>query len=464
MFTRCPHCSAVFRVTATILQMAEGEVRCGACGVVFNALHTLVDDWTGADFMPANGPHLAHPDAPVTAETPPLETAGEPASETLEFDVPEDEWQRYFISPAEPVPASEGRNDPALGDDFNVSGPATGADAGEMPLAAAGSPPDEVSPPSPPSLEEETADTDTWQSFLREVHPVAAEITAFDDPEDADDAPAFVLGDEERAPEHHPQPARTQDAAPEAREPDVMPPFDVAIAAEQPVETGADEALDAERVDDQPPADSGDSGDADELPASPADTATVLDWGPAFPAPAAPRPRHTARWLAASIVAALVLAGQALHQFRDRIAADPAWGSTMRAVYARLGLPLYPAWPLDAYEIRSVKAIADNTAAGALDIVAEVAVGGARPVGLPMVRVVLRDRWSNTVASGVFDATHYLAEPAPAGQVYTPGSMIPLHITLADPGAAAQGYEVDLCMPDRIAGLRCQAARDPFRR
>ncbi|MCE7901698.1 MAG: DUF3426 domain-containing protein, partial [Gammaproteobacteria bacterium PRO9] len=51
MYTRCPSCSSTFRVTAAILQMAAGEVRCGSCGGVFNALETLVDDWTGSDLL-----------------------------------------------------------------------------------------------------------------------------------------------------------------------------------------------------------------------------------------------------------------------------------------------------------------------------------------------------------------------------------------------------------------------------
>ena len=62
MYTRCPSCSSTFRVTAAVLQMADGEVRCGSCGAVFNALHTLVDDWSGADFTLPGAPRLIHPD------------------------------------------------------------------------------------------------------------------------------------------------------------------------------------------------------------------------------------------------------------------------------------------------------------------------------------------------------------------------------------------------------------------
>lgn len=36
MYTKCPECRAVFRVTTEQLQMAEGLVRCGICDAVFN--------------------------------------------------------------------------------------------------------------------------------------------------------------------------------------------------------------------------------------------------------------------------------------------------------------------------------------------------------------------------------------------------------------------------------------------
>jgi hypothetical protein len=81
-----------------------------------------------------------------------------------------------------------------------------------------------------------------------------------------------------------------------------------------------------------------------------------------------------------------------------------------------------------------------------------------------MVRVVLRDRWSNPLASGVFDPAAYLAQMPTAPSVYAAGSLIPVTISLKDPGTAAQGYELDVCLPNRHFGLQCKSARDPFRR
>ncbi|MEE9143098.1 MAG: DUF3426 domain-containing protein [Gammaproteobacteria bacterium] len=44
MYTRCPHCTTVFRVTAEQLRAADGDVRCGRCQMVFSALDALYDD------------------------------------------------------------------------------------------------------------------------------------------------------------------------------------------------------------------------------------------------------------------------------------------------------------------------------------------------------------------------------------------------------------------------------------
>ncbi|MDR2000699.1 MAG: zinc-ribbon domain-containing protein, partial [Zoogloeaceae bacterium] len=43
MLTRCPYCSAIFRVTAEQLQVRQGQVRCGQCRRVFDGVVGLVE-------------------------------------------------------------------------------------------------------------------------------------------------------------------------------------------------------------------------------------------------------------------------------------------------------------------------------------------------------------------------------------------------------------------------------------
>jgi predicted Zn finger-like uncharacterized protein len=44
MYTRCPECETIFRVTAEDLRRAQGKVRCGDCSYVFNAVEYLTED------------------------------------------------------------------------------------------------------------------------------------------------------------------------------------------------------------------------------------------------------------------------------------------------------------------------------------------------------------------------------------------------------------------------------------
>jgi predicted Zn finger-like uncharacterized protein len=44
MFTQCPKCHTVFRLSAHQLRMAQGLVRCGTCHIVFDCVQTLRDE------------------------------------------------------------------------------------------------------------------------------------------------------------------------------------------------------------------------------------------------------------------------------------------------------------------------------------------------------------------------------------------------------------------------------------
>ena len=48
MYTKCPDCATIFRVSADALRAAEGSVRCGVCSTSFDALESLSDDPFGA--------------------------------------------------------------------------------------------------------------------------------------------------------------------------------------------------------------------------------------------------------------------------------------------------------------------------------------------------------------------------------------------------------------------------------
>lgn len=75
MLTRCPHCETTFRVTAEQLKARHGQVRCGACREVFDALESLVEE------LPVVFPPL--PAASVSAEMPAVSEEPAPLTESI---------------------------------------------------------------------------------------------------------------------------------------------------------------------------------------------------------------------------------------------------------------------------------------------------------------------------------------------------------------------------------------------
>ncbi len=56
MITQCPECETSFRLTADVLDVAAGRVRCGCCGNAFNALQQLQKD---SSTKPSSEPGIA---------------------------------------------------------------------------------------------------------------------------------------------------------------------------------------------------------------------------------------------------------------------------------------------------------------------------------------------------------------------------------------------------------------------
>lgn len=89
MYTQCPECSVAFRVTAEVLKMAAGKVRCGGCGVAFNALEHLSETKPVAppptdDPIDPDLPEL-QPEEPgeLEADTPPESISAEQSAALL---------------------------------------------------------------------------------------------------------------------------------------------------------------------------------------------------------------------------------------------------------------------------------------------------------------------------------------------------------------------------------------------
>ena len=429
MYTRCPNCGTMFGVTAEQLKLAQGDVRCGNCSQIFNALEWLSDEQVGPA-QPESGQEI-----PVTEdvlnETPgPAESDIELDDEApLEFDAPEDTWSNFFIDSLPGGGASAGKTADS------------GAAAGDVQLDG--------------DLESITADPDEWRAMLAEIDPPAPwGGTA---PWDSDAAQPMSDEIAVTGLVAEPEPEVSAGATPafDEEHPEVI------LSGDSVTEGGVlwiDESLDDTVDDDESPAD---------VPVYVVDTETPDDFGdeldelpPSWIGEAEPARPARRGWFLGTGLLLVVAALQLVHMNRDRLATSTRYGDALRAAYSFVGQPLLPNWPLDAYSVRRAEAIAGGSAMDALDILAAVEVTGEQPVGLPLIRVSLRDQWANVVASRVFEPAEYLTEELP--DVVPGGTRIPVNISVADPGIQARGYVVDVCLPNRQLGLRCQLSRDPF--
>ena len=130
MYTQCPECGVAFRVTAEVLKQAAGKVRCGGCGIAFNALEHLSERKPAApaEAGPTSSAHVPEltTDAPgdLKADTPPetisaeqsaalLKTLDQLAGSDIRIEDTGVEW-RVLDDDEDPVePDEEGSFDPA---------------------------------------------------------------------------------------------------------------------------------------------------------------------------------------------------------------------------------------------------------------------------------------------------------------------------------------------------------------
>jgi len=434
MFTRCPECNTHFRVTAENLRAANGEVCCGSCETEFNALASLTDT------VPAE--NVEHDDRlEISVDNPDIddrdiESADDDESGELEIELESedmltetsrleqetwnsDEWQALLDS-TQSASGAVGKNEPE---------PDESEDEIEL-------------EPEYESDDDDSTDEERDGEGEDEEDESFGEIIVLESPppDDGQDLPneddSEIETDDEAMLEDH----ERHDQYPEQSEP-----------------VFSSESLNIDS----------DSGNIDGAAAS-GDSEEFHRWlsgDIAAEEGFAREPGSTSRgWLVVTFILALTLFGQTLHYNRDNFAADSRYGGIVRQLYDSVGLTLYPEWALDSFEVRGTEAVAEDAASSALNILANVLVVGEQPVGMPVIRVVLHDRWSDPVASGIFQPDQYLDTKEPRPSLLAPGTTLPIKVSVADPGAEARGYVVDICLPRRSFGLQCQLATDPFRK
>ena len=193
MFTQCYKCETVFRLSPEVLRAAGGQVRCGRCGEVFNALARLAEDSTGfthgessleletrADEILQSVEPVAPTDAapPSDRDVAQLEVL-EPIDDelasaaSLEFTLPPGELDRIFIETTPSVLqvlAAEGHRMERT--------PGVPPEAPPPPAAPAPVP----APASTPEIPQEPAAAGSIVAVAAAAHP--AQIAGLEVPED----------------------------------------------------------------------------------------------------------------------------------------------------------------------------------------------------------------------------------------------------------------------------------------
>jgi predicted Zn finger-like uncharacterized protein len=433
MYTQCPECETTFKLGADDLRRAKGKVRCGECDAVFNALEYLAEQASeAASENPGNWTDSAA--NPVGDLKPDLEAYEEAAftESALDDDSLED----------------DAFDDDALEDDDTDNGPVIYIDDGED------------------NTDDEALaeDSDSWDAGGTE------EDLQFDADEDVDDEVWDEIpgvGDPE---DWQPENETAKDSGENNLEFDVPQgnwsnffgplPKGQSTATWAPPALGEDDGSEDEFTDEdevEPP--DNEAAEPEDVPfaesAVAADPSSELESAPDWRDSEEPESRRSLV-IAGTLALAAALTVQLIHYNRDSIASSPEYGARLRQVYAVLGSELYPNWNLDHYEIRGSEAIAGETGQDILDIRAQIANTGAHATGLPRLRVVLRDRWSNPVAAQDFGPDQYVRDDAlPEDGLLQPGTVINSHVSIQDPGSGAQGFELELCLPRRDSGLEC---------
>jgi predicted Zn finger-like uncharacterized protein len=514
LYTQCPECATVFRVTAGALRAAQGTVRCGICASSFNAIEYLneqpiprqsdepvfedtitVEEVPGTEFIELSD--TAADRTPDQADAAPefLREVEDPdpdqvADADLEFHGSAQDLDRLFV-PAEPRPLWPPAAGETGGREHRLAEADTDLDEAiraiannefsgievleqRIPddlehwdthpgqIAAVLAFPAEAASAAEAGDEVPGASLETTHDDEPPAHETATEEDdVIDDPDRTDEHPILVL--DERGEVSAASPGDESAVAPS--------PVPGSSAqderAEQPEAgfTSADSGLQAaatgETVTGETEVAAATAGDEtllllipEELRRDSSASATSA-FEPT--AESGPAPRHWP-WIVAAGVLLFVLVAQAVHFWRDDLSHNPAVGPWLMGAYAALGMPLTPPADLAAFELRQLGAASDGLQAGRIKLRASVVNRAAFAQPLPLLRLSLQDRFGSTIGTRDLEPAEYLPGGAgPASGLLAPSQRADAEVVFVDPGRDAVGFELDVCLRE-ASGVRCSAS------
>jgi predicted Zn finger-like uncharacterized protein len=413
LFTQCSNCHTVFRLSAETLRAAGGQVRCGRCGEIFNALARLAEE-------PGAFPRRESPlememraDEILRSVTPPSERAEEPVDD-IDEDSAGPELARLEIIDERPSPPAQ-KNPPAA----PAAESAAAASVAKPPAAARPADP-AAAPPAKSAAEAGTA-----------IEPSPPENEA------PGEEPSFEFtlppGELDRV---------FVEVAPRSRSPISAAALALSEAAVENLAGVASEARSRRAAGFEVSEEV-----RHEMLAGIADEPFEDLVAPA------PRPRSRFLWLGAAIVLALLLIGQMIHENRAWLAVHAPWRGPLRGLYAALGVAVQVPANLSAYQLRQWGVTGDPAAAGTLRVRASILNTAAQLQPYPLLRVTLANRFGARVGMRDFEPAEYLGKPIV--RMLAPGERADATLDIVDPGKDAEGFEIDVCLRGADQKISC---------
>ena len=396
MFTQCSNCHTVFQLSAEVLRVAGGQVRCGRCGEIFNALARLAEDAGSFDNGESAFEMEERADSILESEVAEqvMQAAPDAAEDAEEYGSIEIAQLQVLDFTEEDLVDDTVENTPVE--------PETLADAsmeytlppGELDRIFVESKPGSM-PRFPESLEPPVAFDTASEPWLQ--------------------PPPSLQPQPSPSPQLQPQPQlQPHPQSPPSPQPQPQPPpSPAAIDEEGPLP-------DIEVISDN--------------------RSRVYDLGQQ---PSAPTGRF-ALWLSAAVLAALALAAQVVHHNREALTAHGPFAPLLRALYAGLGAPVSSAPNLAAFQLRQWGVSGDATADSTLSVRASILNTTPQLQPFPLLRVTLANRYGSKLGARDFEPSEYLGKPI--ARQLSPGEKVDATLSILDPGKDAEGFEIDVCL------------------
>ena len=421
VFTQCSKCETVFRLSAEVLRAAGGQVRCGKCGEVFNALAHLAEDASAFTAGESSFDLETRADDILRSPAPPSPRREQPSPE--DFAPPGVEIARLQIldwdeSDTSDRPAAES------------SDPGT-EQLGETSLEFT-LPPGEL----------DRIFVETKRGVRARMPPAAPQESA--EPEEIE---VFNAAQPYTVIPIAPTP---KSAAPAAAAPAAASP---AAAAAPPAPSGF-EVSEEVRLEMLSGIES--SGDAESIVELAQPRRAIRRRRSPFDHAPQESARSFIPWLAAAITAGVLLIVQVVHQNREWLAAHAPLGGSLSRLYSKMGTPVSPPANLSAYQLRQWGVTGDPAGDGTLRLRASILNTAAQLEPYPLLRVTLANRFGGSIGTRDFEPSEYLGKPT--AKLLAPGERTDATLDILDPGKSAEGFEIDVCL--RAADRRVSCAND----